>query len=164
MPSQVLPPLSLQVRALTGAWGLLPRSSVRQTVLSVYKGCRPTADNLHGYASLMTFMLADAVGSLVEFILEKFGPPPPPLAMRAQEVSDALARARALMEELQAVVQARMDLMNSLAAQTEDAERRSKEAILQGQPRRTTRSDLRRPHFGLARAGGLADARVDPGW
>src|SRR5262245_11483618 len=76
-------------------------------------------------------MVVDAVGALVELVFRGlFAPQPEPLAVRAQEVSDVLTKAGALMGELQAEVQARMDLMNSLTAQTEEAERRSGEAIL----------------------------------
>lgn len=119
-------------------------------------------------------MLEDAVGGLVELILKRFGQPPGPLEVRAQEVSDALARARALMEELQAEVQARTDLMNALAAQIQEAERRSEEAILRAglneeqakavdtQLNRALQARLstlerkaRRREWGLAMIGGL---------
>jgi DNA repair exonuclease SbcCD ATPase subunit len=122
----------------------------------------------------MVLMPIDLFGGLVEYILKRFGPPPEPLAERAQEVSDALARARALMEELQAEVQARMDLINSLADETEDAERRSAEAALRAglseeqanavdfqldralQARLgTLEQKARRREWGLAVAGGL---------
>lgn len=54
---------------------------------------------------------------------------PAPLAERAQEVSDALLRVGALIAELQAEVEARMILIDSLAARAKDAEYRADEAL-----------------------------------
>jgi VIT1/CCC1 family predicted Fe2+/Mn2+ transporter len=83
---------------------------------------------------MLVLALTDALGHLVEVIFRwLLGIPPEQpesLAARAGEVSDALAKARALMEEMQAEVQARMDLIDSLAAETQEAERRSAEATL----------------------------------
>jgi VIT1/CCC1 family predicted Fe2+/Mn2+ transporter len=126
------------------------------------------------YASLMAFIFGEVVESLMELILKRFGPPPPPLAVRAQEVSDALTKARALMQELQAEVEARTALMDSLAAETQEAEHRSAEAILRAgiseeeakavdsqldraiQARLSTlERKARRREWGLATAGGL---------
>jgi hypothetical protein len=82
------------------------------------------------YTSLMAFMFNAATDALAELIAKRFGPPPAPLAVRAQEVSDALTKAGALMEELRTEVDARTALIDSLAARTQDAERRSADALL----------------------------------
>lgn len=53
-----------------------------------------------------------------------------PLAERAQEVSDALTRASALVEELQAEVLARTAIIESLTSQTREANERAEAAKL----------------------------------
>jgi len=120
-------------------------------------------------------MITEFVGFLLEPILNwLFGIKPEPLAVRAQEVSDALGKTRALMEELQAEVQVRMDYMNSFSAQIEEAERCSAEVRLRAglneeqaqavdaQLERALQARLstlerkaRRREWGLAMIGGL---------
>ena len=77
----------------------------------------------------MAFVFNELAEAIVDLIFKKFGPPPAPLAVRAQEVSDALTKASALMDELRAEVDARTALVDSLAAKTREAERRSVEAL-----------------------------------
>jgi len=75
------------------------------------------------------FLSNELAETIVQLILKRFGPPPAPLAVRAQEVSDALTKAGSLMDELRAEVDARTALIDSLAAKTQDAERRSTDAL-----------------------------------
>ena len=77
----------------------------------------------------MEFLSNELAETIVQLILKRFGPPPAPLAVRAQEVSDALTKAGSLMDELRAEVDARTALIDSLAAKTQDAERRSTDAL-----------------------------------
>jgi DNA repair exonuclease SbcCD ATPase subunit len=72
---------------------------------------------------------AELVEDLIQRITRRFGPPPEPLAARAQEVSDTLTKAAAMFAELQAEIDARTALIDSLAAKARDAESRAEEAI-----------------------------------
>jgi predicted nucleic acid-binding Zn-ribbon protein len=53
---------------------------------------------------------------------------PDPLDVRAREVSDALAKARDLLGELQAEVTARSQIIEDLAGETRQAEQRAQDA------------------------------------
>lgn len=74
-------------------------------------------------------LAVQAIAELLEPIFKRFGPPPEPLAVRAQEISDALTRAGTLFAELQTEIDARTALIDSLAAKAKDAEGRAEEAI-----------------------------------
>jgi predicted nucleic acid-binding Zn-ribbon protein len=76
-----------------------------------------------------TLDAAYLIAELIERIVKRFGPPPEPLAARAQEVSDALVRAGALFAELQTEIDARTALIDSLASKAQDAEGRAEDAI-----------------------------------
>jgi hypothetical protein len=82
----------------------------------------------------LRFVLGAPGGLVSDYLMKQLGPPPAPLAVRAQEVSNALSKAGELLDELQADVLARTALIDSLAAKTQDAERRADEAL--------TRADL----------------------
>ncbi|MFF4960240.1 hypothetical protein ACFY2Z_24820 [Streptomyces sp. NPDC001222] len=66
---------------------------------------------------------------LTDGLLKRFGPAGAPLEVRAQQVSEALADAAELLDELQAEVKLRSVIIQKLAEQTADAERRSEDAV-----------------------------------
>lgn len=72
---------------------------------------------------------AELIAAIINSIVKRFGPPPEPLAVRAQQVSDALARAGALFAELESEVNARTALIESLVVKAEAAESRADNAI-----------------------------------
>lgn len=85
---------------------------------------------LEPYATLLANLLDSMFGlPLGGPIKHWLGPPPAPLAERAQEVSDALIKVGALIAELQAEVAARTALIESLATKAQDAEHRADEAL-----------------------------------
>lgn len=89
---------------------------------------------LYAYLRAVSVVLGGIVGVpgtkfLDDYIAKRFGPPQAPLAVRAQEVTDALTRVGELLDELQAEVQARMTLIESLAGKAQDAEQRATDAL-----------------------------------
>jgi hypothetical protein len=70
-----------------------------------------------------------AATAIDDYIKEWLGPPPAPLVVRAQEVSDALIRVAELVDELQAEVNARMALIESLTSKAQHAEQRADDAL-----------------------------------
>jgi F0F1-type ATP synthase membrane subunit b/b' len=66
---------------------------------------------------------------LADLFFKRFGPPPAPLAVRAQEVSDALTNAQTLFADLEAEVEARTALVEALTNKAQAAERRADDAL-----------------------------------
>ena len=66
---------------------------------------------------------------IADLLFKRLGPPPAPLAVRAQEVSDALTKARTLFADLETEVEARTALVEALTTKAQDAERRADDAL-----------------------------------
>jgi hypothetical protein len=99
---------------------------------SIWRGLRPYLYFILRLANAIVTAVTLGAGStpfIDGYIKKWFGPPPAPLAVRAQEVSDSLIRTGELIDELQAEVKARMTLIEGLASQARDAEQRAADAL-----------------------------------
>jgi len=105
---------------------------------------------------LRTFFPVVSFPGIDDYIKKRFGPPPAPLAVRAQEVSDALIRTGQLIDELQAEVKARMALIENLARQVQDADKRADEALRRA---KLSEEDAKAVDAYLNRAVSEAEAR-----
>lgn len=70
---------------------------------------------------------------LAEWLQRRYERERAPLVIRAQEVADALEKTSQMLDELQAEVRARTSLIEALVSQTDEAERRSEDAIRRAQ-------------------------------